>query len=157
MRLELKIPAACGRRPAAGVRAILLCSVLLSGACAKTAGDPVDQAAVAAAPTPKPLRDRDVLGPADLEGARDASDLYEAIRRLRPHFLRTRGRVASSSGAEPQVVVYLGSNMLGGPTTLKNIRVDQVFEVRYLDASAATTRYGSGHTAGAIIVTMKSG
>ena len=44
---------------------------------------------------------------------------------------------------------------MGGPDMLQQIPITEFKEIRYLSATDATQRFGTGHTAGAIIVTRK--
>lgn len=76
-------------------------------------------------------------------------DLYGAIQRLRPAWLRpgTRGQL-------PEVIVD-GSPQAGGAEGLRSFRAGDVGQVEYMSASDATTRYGTGYTAGAILVTTR--
>ncbi len=74
------------------------------------------------------------------------SSAYEAVRRLRPAWLQARGR-------SPLPVVYRNNSRWGGdPSSLESIRIDSVSEMRFLSASDATTRYGTGFTGGVILV-----
>jgi hypothetical protein len=44
-------------------------------------------------------------------------------------------------------VVYRNNNRWGGdPRSLEDIRIDVITEMRFLSASDATTRYGTGFT-----------
>ncbi len=45
----------------------------------------------------------------------------------------------------------LPSTLAGGPR--KVLRAEYVVEIRYMSASEATTRYGTGYTAGLLLVT----
>ena len=74
---------------------------------------------------------------------------YQAVERLRPRWLRQRlGRV-------PQVVV--GGSPGQGLGVLRSIRAVDVREMRFMSASDATTRYGTGYDGGAIVVELKGG
>ena len=85
---------------------------------------------------------------ADLSGV-STLDLYDAISRLRPTWLRPQSR-----GTLPMVVVD-GTTQAGGVDALRTMRVTDVSEIQYMNASDATTRYGTGYTAGAIIITTR--
>lgn len=76
-------------------------------------------------------------------------DVYTAISRLRPSWLRSGSR-----GTLPAVLVD-GSPQSGGAEVLQNFRAADVTLLEYMSASDATTRYGTGYTAGAIIVTTR--
>jgi hypothetical protein len=76
-------------------------------------------------------------------------DLYTAVSRLRPQWLRpgTRGQL-------PEVIVD-GTRQQGGADVLRSMRANEVSELQFMSASDATTRYGTGFTAGAIIVSTR--
>ena len=86
----------------------------------------------------------------------DVQNALQAVQRLRPNFLQTRGGASSSITQGPQdVVVYVDQTRMGGPSTLAQIPITDVKEIQYLSATDATQRYGTGHSAGAIIVIRK--
>lgn len=82
-------------------------------------------------------------------------NLYDALRRLRPAFLRSRQ--IPTSGAEPQPpTVYVGSlQMMEGLEHLRQITAGTVAEVRFLEPQQANTRFGTNNAGGALVVTMK--
>lgn len=83
-------------------------------------------------------------------GARTA---HETIERLRPwYFALTRARGASGERA-----VYVDGMRLGGLEALHGIPSASVREIRSLNAREATTRFGTGHSAGAIVVVTRVG
>ena len=93
--------------------------------------------------------------------AGSGSTAYEVIQRLRPRYLRTRGAVqgspsGSTNNIEPvDVVVYVNDNRVGNSEQLRQISVSQIREIRYYSASEATTKWGTGHIAGAIQVVSR--
>lgn len=73
----------------------------------------------------------------------------EVIQRLRPRWLQRRG-------SEQNPVVYQDGSRIGfAEDVLAGMVVTTVESMRYLDSSNATTRYGTGHGAGAIEVTTR--
>jgi hypothetical protein len=89
-----------------------------------------------------------------------ASNAYEVIQRLRPNFLRTRGAVHGTPGATNAVemvdlVVYLNENRLGGSDQLRQISTTDIKEIRYFNSSEATTKWGTGHSGGAIQIVSR--
>lgn len=86
----------------------------------------------------------------------DVQNALQAVQRLRPNFLQTRGGATSSltQGAQ-DVVVYVDQTRMGGPSTLAQIPITDVKEIQYLSPTDATQRYGTGHGAGAIVVIRK--
>jgi hypothetical protein len=76
-------------------------------------------------------------------------DALQAVQRLRSQWLRTRGGV----GGEPPVL-YVDGTRRGSADELRFIRTDEVQSMEYMSSSDATTRFGTGHSGGAIMVTM---
>lgn len=74
-------------------------------------------------------------------------DIYSAIRRLRPAWLRTR------SGGEP--MAHVDGNILGPASGLQSIRAADVQEIEFMNSSDATTRFGTNYTNGVILVTTR--
>ena len=129
-----------------------------------------------------PKRERDVIAREELvQSSEKFTDLYMAIRSLRPHFLamnnrgtRTTGvgegdnptgapddpRAARKSGtggsraADVLAVVYVDGRKSGEPEFLKGLSTKDVAEVRYLNPNKAGMEYGLGHDGGAIVVKM---
>jgi len=81
----------------------------------------------------------------------------EAVQRLRPAMLRGRGGTSSrdNAGSDLAVVVYVDGVRLGGPESLAQITALTIKDIRFLSASDATTRFGTGVPLGAIVVTTK--
>jgi hypothetical protein len=84
-----------------------------------------------------------------------ATDAYEAVQRLRPEWFRRRGQTSLQNQSAGAVVVYLDGVRFGGPRSLEAVRAESVVHMEYLDASDATTRFGTGHGGGAILVTTR--
>lgn len=95
---------------------------------------------------------RAVLTEGEIGGA-SARTALDVIRRLRPEYLAFTRR----NGLGDEVAVYVDGIRLGTVEALGNISATNVREVRRLDARDATTRFGTGHTAGAILILTKSG
>jgi hypothetical protein len=83
--------------------------------------------------------------------------LYDVIERLRPNMMRTRGQMGRLSGGAGMstIKVYLNGTLIGDTSTLRSIQSSSVKQVEYLSSSDATTRFGTGNDAGAILVTSK--
>jgi len=82
----------------------------------------------------------------------EAGNAFEAISRLRPRFLQTRGinRILSSSPPEP--TVYVDEVKRGQIDFLRSVPVHTIGEIRYLRGVDATTRWGMNHEGGAIMI-----
>jgi hypothetical protein len=83
-----------------------------------------------------------------------ARDGYHAVQLLRPDWFRVRG-ASSLSGQTSEAVVYMNGQRLGGLRSLTQIQATGIKDMRFLSAAEATNRYGTGHEAGAILVTTK--
>ena len=111
--------------------------VLLLGALS-LACDSSEQAATGAG-------SREMLTGAEIKAA-SVSNTFEAVRRLRPNFI---------FGRYKRPVVYLDNLRYGGVNSLNNIDASIVEIIEFLKPIDATTRYGTGHSSGAILVTTR--
>jgi hypothetical protein len=75
------------------------------------------------------------------------SNALDAIRRLKPNWLHSR----AARGAD-ELVVYVDAARRGGTQALTYISVEIIEQIRYLSGPDATTRLGTGHRGGAILV-----
>ncbi len=85
-----------------------------------------------------------------------APNAYELVRQVRPQWLRGRGTTSFQSGDVPLPIIYLGEIRHGELESLRVFELTSLQELRYISATAATTRYGSGHSGGIIRVTLKN-
>lgn len=119
-------------------------------------------------------RDRDLITRDELvQSSQKSTDLYQAVRSLRSHFLQgPRGprsinadpaRTGSGSagtlraGETPKAVLYVNGARSGDVEMLRNIQTINVEEVRYLNPNAASMQFGQGHDGGAILVKLVTG
>ena len=93
----------------------------------------------------------DVVTRAEMDGVQ-AADAYALLQRLRPQFLRTRGSVSMSNTSDAYPIVYLNNVRHGNLNSLRDIPVNDIQEIRFISASDATTRWGTGHGSGVIMV-----
>jgi hypothetical protein len=85
----------------------------------------------------------------------NAANLYEAIVRLRPNWLTSRGPTSVSNSTPTSVDVFVGNTFLGKADYLQQLRLGDVTEVKYWDPGSAAARFGMGHPRGVIEITMK--
>ena len=78
---------------------------------------------------------------------------YEAVQRLRSQWLQVRGATRLVGAQRAPVQVHVDGIHRGGVEELRSIRAEYVVEIRYMSASEATTRYGTGYTGGLLLVT----
>lgn len=82
----------------------------------------------------------------------------EVVRNLRPSMLIPRGASSDASGmgaASIPIIAYMDDVRLGDIASLINIPSGRVKEIRFVNSRDATTRYGTGHSSGVILVTTK--
>jgi len=118
------------------------CTIAVSVSCAS------------ATQTGSQRRSRNVLTAEDIEGQSERN-LYDLLARVRPNWIRPQGAVLVS-GTSP-VVVYVDNVRFGGVGVLSDIPVQEVEQVRFVDGTDATTRYGMNLDGGVIEVTKKRG
>ena len=81
----------------------------------------------------------------------EQATLYDAIRRLRPRWLRARGTDFAGNSLVAQV--FVDGSPRGVIDVLRQIRVMDITDVSFLSATDAATRYGTrAGTGGTIIV-----
>ena len=98
--------------------------------------------------------DRNVIAATEIQEA-GFGNAYLIVEALRPLWLQKRG--PSSIHLEESVKVYLDGTLLGGPDYLRQISVQTVEVIQYMDAIEATQRWGMDHGHGAIVVVSRRG
>jgi len=111
---------------------------LLTGACA-TSPDSNDGV----------RRDRYVITFEELRELPSVS-AYEAVQRLRPAWLQSRGPVSAGGATRSFPQVMMDGVTLGDINTLKDVRTEIIQELRFTPSRDATTRMGTGYMAGLI-------
>jgi outer membrane cobalamin receptor len=102
-----------------------------------------------------PRTSREVIIRSQIESM-NATDAYDVVQRIRPEFLRQRGASSIAGGAQ-LAVVYVDGVRRGGPEALRSLRATEVEEIRFVNGTDATTRYGTDHGGGAIEVKSRRG
>ncbi len=84
----------------------------------------------------------------------NVTNAFEAVEKLRPNFLHSRGQTpfGSESGLPD---VYLGSQRYGDPSSLRNIAASEVREIRFYNAAEAAAKFAMQNPNGVIEVTLK--
>lgn len=82
--------------------------------------------------------------------------LYDAIRRLRPAFLKTRGVPAYGAPETTVLTLYVDGQRMDSIDDLRRISCDEVLEVRFYEPHAANAKFAAhNNSGGAIAVTLK--
>ena len=136
--------------------AVVLMAITLA-ACGGS-GAPAAGAAGTAA-TPRPVRGGlNLIASSEIETAgNDVISAYELVQRLRPGMLRARNLTAGNTGEGNVfgVIVFVDEVRLGDVEQLRTVMRGTVREIRFISASDATTRWGTGHSNGVIQVILK--
>jgi hypothetical protein len=84
--------------------------------------------------------------------------LYDAIRRLRPNFLKSRSVTAYGKPASSPLMLYVDGEKMDSIDDLRRISPAEVFEVRFYEPQIANTRFARyDNSGGAIAVILKIG
>ena len=134
------------------MRQLLLLATVLVVACGGSGGSASPSSA------PRPVRGAsDVIAESEI-GASSYQTALEVVQNLRPNMLIPRGVTSDRSGmtaASIPIIIYMDDIRLGEPSSLGNIPASRVKEIRFINSRDATTRYGTGHSSGVILVTTK--
>lgn len=108
-----------------------------------------------AKPAP-PLAAHDFIAADELAHSTDLS-LYDAIRRLRPNFLKPRGVAAFGAPETTVLTLYVNGQRMDSIDDLRRISCDEVAEVRFYEPQLANAKFaGHNNAGGAIAVTLKA-
>lgn len=86
-----------------------------------------------------------------------ASTVYDAVQKLQPSWLTSRGPRSLTDNTPSVASVYVGGSNVGDIEYLRNLRPDAVAYVRYWDVREASARFGMGHPRGVIEVVLRTG
>lgn len=133
----------------------IVCATIAALACSSSGSAPSASSGTARRGSANLITEQEIqsLG----AGAETALDIVE---RLRPAMLRTRpstfGNSQSESAREStNVKAYVDEISLGDASNLRGVPAVQVKEIRYLSATDATQRWGTGFGSGVIQVITK--
>jgi len=102
------------------------------------------------------MRNRGVLTLAEIQSSRAPGwTAYDLLAQLRPEYLRARGAASLRDPVPVTAVVYLDNLRFGTLESLKTISAEQILRIEHINAADATTRFGTDHLGGAILVFTK--
>jgi len=84
-----------------------------------------------------------------------AVDAMALVREFRPSWLQSRGTMSIMDRTASDILVFLNGVRAGDLTRLRELRVEDLRELRFLGAADAQQRYGSGTAGGVIEVWTK--
>jgi hypothetical protein len=103
-------------------------------------------------------RNPEIIDVAEISSrASEAANALQIVQKLRPQMLQGRGVSSPTdvNGETSRPKVYVDNVSYGDLGSLSNVIATQVLEIRYLNSRDATTRWGTGHMGGVILVTTK--
>lgn len=83
------------------------------------------------------------------------SNAFDVVQRLRPLFLKTRGRSTINAGGSEYASVFVDGVYYGELNSLRNLIANQIHEIRYLNGPESAGKYGIRYGSGAIDVRTK--
>src|SRR5262245_40572167 len=109
--------------------------------------------ATASKSSDQPREERNRITAAQLEKI-TANNAYDAVRLLHPEWMDNRG--VNTINAEPTTAaVYVDGSRVGDLEYLRNVQLNSIAEIKYLNAAEASNRYGMGLARGVIEVITK--
>ena len=101
-----------------------------------------------------PSRDRNLITAEELMAVPHSS-VFEAVRALRPRWMQARAGLSLTNPEQQTARVYIDGQLRGELDEMWAILPGEVGEIRFMSASDATTRFGTNHIAGAIVITTR--
>lgn len=102
----------------------------------------------------RPEYDPNRITALDIQALDGVKTAYDAVRALRPQFLRARPSGSVRNRQPVPIAVYVDGTYRGGTEILTQLQANAVAEIRWLSGTDATTRFGTNHESGAILVTQ---
>jgi hypothetical protein len=97
---------------------------------------------------------RDFISGEDLRRGNNGN-VYEALERLRPEWLRSRGPTSVTDPTPTRANVYMNGSQVGNLEYLRQVSVVDVGEIRYYAPGEAGVRFGMGNPMGVIDITPR--
>lgn len=118
---------------------VLLSALVLTTGCAVTSASPGTQSGT----------DRDRITREQLE-AIPPTTVFEAVKRYHQEWLRGRSATVRSTTGRTYPQVFVDGRPYGPLDSLHGFVTESVESIRFISATDATTRYGTGYPAGII-------
>ena len=85
----------------------------------------------------------------------DVGSVYDAIARLRPHWLSSHGPTSFVTGGTEFAIVFIDGQRHGDLNSLRGLQASQIGDIRYYNSTEAGGSFGlRGGTSGVIEVRM---
>lgn len=83
------------------------------------------------------------------------TNAFEVVSKLRPAYLRSRGRTTLYTGASEFPSVFVDGQLYGDLNSLRTITASHIRLIRYYNGPDAVTKFGMLYGSGAIEVTTR--
>lgn len=131
-------------------------ALLVSALGCASAATPATGSTASTNAAPAKRRNVDVITAEELtDPSVNTGNVLDAIRRLRPQFLATRGSMSVMNSSAGSTHVSIDGSALQAMTTLSQMQASEVAEIRYLSPSDAAQRFGTGAASGAVILVKR--
>ena len=87
--------------------------------------------------------------------ASQQTNAYDVVSKLRPNFLKSRGRTTIYGQGSDYAAVFLDGQSFGDLGSLRNIASSQIRSIKFIRGTDAVTVYGMQYGAGVIDVRTK--
>jgi hypothetical protein len=87
---------------------------------------------------------------ADQIAASAQTNAYDVVSRLRPNFLKSRGRTTVYGQGSDYPTVFLDGQSYGDLSSMRNIAASQISSIHFIRGTDAVTTYGMQYGAGVI-------
>ena len=125
-------------RAARGIVGGLLVAIVVSGCISGRGSRPVESGG------------RYLITQAELDAVA-ANTMYDAVLKLRPHFLRNRTVTAAGKAATRQLMLYVNGEKMDSVDDLRRLSPSEVMEVRFYEPQIANTYFARYNNAGGAI------
>jgi hypothetical protein len=83
------------------------------------------------------------------------TNAYDVVSRLRPNFLKSRGRTTVYGQGSDYATVFLDGQSYGDLSSMRNIAASQISSIHFIRGTDAVTTYGMQYGAGVIDIRTK--
>lgn len=99
----------------------------------------------------RPRRQQNVLTQEEIRSA-NHTNVYDVVAALRSNWINQRGSISFSNPNAGQVQVFMYGQRVGGPEFLRQLNVNDVTSLAFLNPSEAAARFGLQSGSGPAIV-----
>ncbi|MDB4915596.1 MAG: hypothetical protein JWM95_3240 [Gemmatimonadetes bacterium] len=122
--------------------------LVFSAACASSTSSATPGTASATPSNPDVITAADIAADPSIA----AGDAYQAVQKLRPRFLMTRGQMSGKNVTAGSVKLSIDGGALVTIDNLSRYAASSIVELRYLNANDAAQRFGMAAGSGGVVM-----